>query len=182
MTVDLSLYHNNLHQPAGTFKRIFWYYINIVIYKSGLIPFYGIKTAILKLFGATIGNNVIIKPSVNIKYPWNLHIGNNVWIGENVWIDNLVAVKIGNNVCLSQGVTLINGNHNYKKKYFDLMIAPIVIEDGAWVCTKSIIHGGTTLEENVVLLSGSVTSEKLTKDGVYRGNPAVRIRERQFSE
>ncbi len=180
MSVDLSLYQNNLHQPAGTFKRILWYYTNILLYKSALFPIYGFKIFILKLFGATVGNNVIIKPSVNIKYPWNLHIGHNVWIGENVWIDNLVAVKIGNNVCLSQGAVLMNGSHNYKKKHFDLLIAPIVIEDGVWICAKSIIYGGATIEENAILLSGSVTSKKLEKNGIYQGNPAVKIRERQF--
>jgi len=61
-----------------------------------------IKVKILKLYGAKVGYNVLIKPNVNIKYPWFLEIGNDVWIGENVWIDNLAQVTIGNDVCLSQ--------------------------------------------------------------------------------
>ena len=52
---------------------------------------------------------------MNIKYPWNLEVGDYTWIGENVWIDNLVKVRIGSNVCISQGAMLLCGNHNYKK-------------------------------------------------------------------
>ena len=39
------------------------------------------KKSVLVLFGAKIGKGVVIKPSVNVKYPWNLKIGHHVWIG-----------------------------------------------------------------------------------------------------
>ena len=38
--------------------------------------------------------------------PWRLSIGDYSWIGEDVWIDNLAMVKIGKNVCVSQGAYL----------------------------------------------------------------------------
>lgn len=182
MKVDLSLYQNNLHQPAGLIKRIVWYYVNLLFFKSGLFPIYKIKIFLLKMFGASIGKNVVIKPSVNIKYPWNLQLGNNVWIGENVWIDNLVKVNIGNNVCISQGAVIINGSHDYKKSTFDLMISPVSIEDCVWICAKSMIFGGTFIEKNVVLSAGSCASGKLEKNGIYRGNPAIRIKERAITD
>lgn len=73
------------------------------------------------LFVAKIGKVAVIKPLVNIKYPWRLKIGNNVWIGENVWIDNLDDVTIANNVCIiSQFSLLLSGNNNYKEQSFDL--------------------------------------------------------------
>ncbi len=61
-------------------------------------PFSGLKCSILRLFGAKIGKKVVIKPGVNVKYPWFLEIGDFSWIGEDVWIDNLGKVKIGANV------------------------------------------------------------------------------------
>ncbi|MDZ7624210.1 MAG: hypothetical protein U5J96_07185 [Ignavibacteriaceae bacterium] len=85
------------------------------------------KIFALRFFGAKVGKGVIIKPCVNIKYPWFLEIGDNVWIGEEVWIDNLGKVKIGNNVCLSQGALLLCGNHNYKKETFDLIVGDITL-------------------------------------------------------
>lgn len=117
----------------------------------------------LRLFGAQIGSGVIIKQFVNIKYPWRLKIGNNVWIGEYVWIDNLGEVTIENNVCVSQGVMLLCGNHNYKKQSFDLMVGDIILKDGSWVGAKSIICPGVTVESDSVISVGSVVSSSTEK-------------------
>ena len=116
---DLFSYNNSPYHPGGTaVKRLLWYYINAFVFKTSLFPVYGLKNALLRLFGAKIGQQVEIKPCVNIKYPWLLTIGNEVWIGEKVWVDNLVMVTIGSNVCISQGAMLLTGSHNYKKTSF----------------------------------------------------------------
>ena len=116
---DLSQYNNDWYNTgAGPVKRFSWYLVNMVFFQSYLLPVSSIKVFLLKLFGARVGAGVVIKPAVNIKYPWYLEIGNHAWLGENVWIDNLVKVTIGNNVCLSQGAMLLTGNHNYKKVKF----------------------------------------------------------------
>jgi len=67
---------------ANFFKNTIWYFINAIIFKSSFFPFYKLKVFLLKIFGSKIGKNVLIKPCVNIKYPWKLEIKNNVWIGE----------------------------------------------------------------------------------------------------
>ena len=97
----------------------------------------------LVAFGARIGKGFVIKPAVNIKYPWKLKVGDDVWIGENVWIDNIGNVTIGSNVCISQGAMLLTGNHNYKSETFDLMIKPIVVEEGVWIGAKATIAPAT---------------------------------------
>lgn len=177
--VDLSLYSNYWYQAGGSLlKRILWYYINVLIFKSSLLPVSGIKCIILRLFGAKIGQNVTLKPNINIKYPWNLFVGDNVWIGENVWIDNLGAVTIGNNVCISQEAYLLCGNHDYSKSTFDLIIKPIKIHDGAWVGAKSVICPGVIMNEHSVLTVGSVATNNLGPYSIYQGNPAKEIKTR----
>lgn len=143
-------------------------------------PSSGLKVFWLKAFGAQIGTGVVIKPGVNIKYPWNLTIGDHCWIGEGVWIDNLDQVSIGNHVCISQGAFLLCGNHNYKISTFDLMIAPIVLKEGSWVGAKSIVGPGVTLESHAVLALGSVASSNLESYGIYRGNPAMLVKKRNI--
>ncbi|MCK9481480.1 MAG: WcaF family extracellular polysaccharide biosynthesis acetyltransferase [Bacteroidia bacterium] len=155
-----------------------WYCINAIIFNSYLFPFYACKRFLLRLFGAKVGCGVLIKPKVNIKYPWKLSIGDHVWIGENVWIDNLEKVSIGNNSCISQGALLICGNHNYKKSTFDLITSPIIIEDGVWIGAKSIVTGGTICKSHSVLAIHSVASSDLESFSIYRGNPAIKIKER----
>lgn len=143
-----------------------------------LNPFSGIKVCLLRLFGAKIGIGVNIKPCVNVKYPWLLEVGDYSWIGENVWIDNLAKVKIGNNVCISQGAMLLCGNHNYKKTTFDLMIGEITLEDGSWIGAQSVVCPGVTVHTHAVLSVGSVACHDLEAYGVYQGSPAVKVRER----
>ena len=162
---------------AGFFKKTAWYFINAIFINS-FFPFNGIKILLLKLFGANIGKGVIVKPFVSIKYPWKLTVGNHVWIGEKVWIDNLDTVIIENNVCISQGAMLLCGNHNYKNSTFDLMIGKIVLKEGSWIGAKSIVTGNVTVSENAILQVGSVASQNLEKDCLYRGNPAIKIKNR----
>jgi putative colanic acid biosynthesis acetyltransferase WcaF len=58
------------------------------------------------------------------------------------------------------------------------MTGKIMIKEGAWIGAQSIITGNVTVFENAILQIGSVASKNLDKNGIYRGNPAVKIKER----
>lgn len=175
---DLSKYDNSWYKPgASALTRMCWYLANAWFLKSW-IPGSGWRRFLLRLYGAKIGKGVVLKPHINIKYPWKLQIGNYSWIGENVWIDNLDKVTIGENCCISQGALLLCGNHNYKKSTFDLMIGPITLENGAWVGAKCTVTANVTLHSHSVLGAGSVASTDLEAYGIYAGNPAAKVRER----
>jgi putative colanic acid biosynthesis acetyltransferase WcaF len=177
-SVDLSKFNNSWYKPGNAFKRGLWYFVNAVFMKKSWFPISGFKRFLLRLFGAKIGKGVVIKPCVNIKYPWKLNIGDHVWIGENVWIDNLDTVTIGNNCCLSQGAFLLCGNHDYKSASFDLKVSSIVLEDGVWIGAKAIICPGVTAGTHAVLTVGSVATKNLDPYAIYTGNPAIRIKDR----
>ncbi|MDQ2719763.1 MAG: WcaF family extracellular polysaccharide biosynthesis acetyltransferase [Bacteroidota bacterium] len=179
MNTDLSSYDNSWYHPGSSVKRLCWYSINLLIFKSSFFPFYKLKVFLLHLFGAKTGKNILIKPNVNIKYPWFLEIGDNVWIGENVWIDNLGRVSIGNNVCLSQKSMLLSGNHDYTKSTFDLIVKDIIIEDGVWIAAGAIVCGGVICKNHSVLSVGSVATQSLEPNTIYAGNPAIKLRERK---
>ena len=149
-----------------------WYIINFIVFNSYFFPSTRLKIFLLKTFGATIGKGFVIKPSVNIKFPWNLIIGNNVWIGENVWIDNLGMIVIKSNVCISQGAYLLTGNHNYKLKTFDLIVQDIELNEGVWIGAKSIVCPGVKMMSNSILSAGSVLSNNTNEYEIYKGNPA----------
>ncbi|MBL7703044.1 MAG: colanic acid biosynthesis acetyltransferase WcaF [Ferruginibacter sp.] len=181
MQVRLDQYNNSWYKPGSAFKRFAWHYINGMFFRSGVFPFYGLKVFLLRSFGAKIGKGVLIKPYVNIKYPWFLQIGDHTWIGENVWIDNLGLVKIGSQVCISQGAYLLTGNHDFKKTAFDLMVKNITIEEGVWIGAKSIVCPGVTCKSHSVLSAGSVLSSDMEASGIYRGNPATKIADRTLT-
>lgn len=170
MRADFSKYDNSWYHPGGSFlKRLIWYFTNLLIIKNHWNPVNSLKVMTLRMFGAKIGRRVVIKPGVNVKYPWFLEIGDYTWVGEDVWIDNLAKVKIGSNCCISQGAMLLCGNHNYKKSTFDLIVRPIIVEDGAWVGAKSVLCPGVTAKSHSVLSVGSVANKDLDEFGIYKG-------------
>jgi len=179
MKTDLSKYNNDWYKPGNPLKRMCWYFFNVFFLLNPWNPFSGLKKIVLRLFGAKIGKGVVIKPGVNIKYPWKLEIGDYVWIGENVWIDNLGKVTIGANSCISQGALLLCGNHNYKREKFDLIVGDIRLEDGVWIGAKAIVTPRITCFSHAILTAGSVATSNLEVYGIYQGNPAVKIRTRE---
>lgn len=176
--VDHSIYKTTIDIGAGKFKQVCWYITNVLFFKNSLVVFSGFKVFLLRSFGASVGMGVVIKPCVNIKYPWKLRIGNDSWIGENVWIDNLAEVNIGEHVCISQGAFLLTGNHNYKSASFDLMLGTIDINNGVWIGARAVVCPGVVCNEHAVLSVSSVASNSLDAWGIYRGNPAVKVAER----
>src|ERR1700731_1394158 len=71
-----------------------WYLVSLTVFQSGWFAFYAPKRWLLRVFGATVGREVVIKPHVRIKFPWRCCLGDHSWIGEDVWIDNLAAVRL----------------------------------------------------------------------------------------
>lgn len=179
--IDLSAYQNHhYYSGAGIVKRTLWYFMNHLFFTHSFFPFYGFKKIILVAFGAKIGKGFVIKPAVNIKYPWNLEVGDYVWLGEKVWIDNLDKVKIASNVCISQGAMVITGNHQFDAPTFDLIVKPVNIEDGVWIGAKAMVAPGVTCKSHSLLTMGSVATADLEPYAVYKGNPATKVKDRVF--
>ncbi|RZL50473.1 MAG: colanic acid biosynthesis acetyltransferase WcaF [Pedobacter sp.] len=162
---------------ASNLKIFCWYLISVIFYKSGMMPFSSILVFILRLFGAKIGKQVRIKPGIHIRYPWKLKIGDFSWLAD-CYIENLDYITIGSNCCVSQQAMLMTGNHNYKKSTFDLIVKPIILENGAWVGAKAVVCPGVTLHSHAVLSVGSIANKNLDPYTIYQGNPAIATKKR----
>jgi putative colanic acid biosynthesis acetyltransferase WcaF len=179
--IRLDQYHTDTYTPgASVFKQLLWFYLGDFLVQTPLLPFSSLKAAILRGFGAHIGQGVRIKPHVKIKFPWRLTVGNYTWLGEGLWIDNLAPVIIEDQVCLSQGVYLCTGNHDWSQPTFDLRVSPIHIKKGSWIAANAVIGPGVTIGEGAILALGSVTSQSLKPWTIYSGNPAQAIKQRSL--
>ena len=178
-TPSLADYDPHQYDPgASVLKRACWYIVNALVFHSWLFPCSRVKVSLLRLFGAKIGNGVVIKPRVNIKHPWRLVVGDNVWIGEGAWIDNLVKVEIGSDVCISQEALLLTGSHDYTDRTFRLILGEIHMEDGVWIAASVVVCPGVRCARNAVITVGSVLRKDAEAGGVYSGNPAMLVRQR----
>lgn len=169
--VDLTLTSAEDGPSRSLIIRILWYFTEILIMRNALITPYTIKRNTLRLFGAHIGQNVIIKPAVRVKQPWKLDIGENSWIGERVWIDNFAEVHIGANSCVSQGAYLCTGNHDWSDPGMRRIVRAIHIGDGTWIGAYARVAPGTTVGEEAVVGFGAVVRGDIRSGHVYFGNP-----------
>lgn len=179
--VDLSRFDNAWYDPGrGAVVRAAWLLLNAVFLLSAL-PWPGaLKRALLRAFGARVGPGVVIKPRVNVKYPWHLSIGAHAWIGEGVWLDSLATIEIGAHACLSQGCMIETGNHDWSRPAFDLIVRPVRVEDGAWAAAGSMLLPGARLASHAVLCAGAVLAGDTEPWGIYAGVPARRTGERRL--
>ena len=181
--MQLADYDNSWFHPGGSVvRRMAWFFVGQPIVASGWIPFSKLRVTLLRLFGARIGAGVVVKPSVQVKYPWHLVVGDHCWIGEHVWIDNLTTVRLESNVCLSQGAYLCTGNHDWSDPAFGLIIAPIHLAEGSWAGAKSILTPGCVLSRGAVAAAGAVIHGVVPEFEVHAGNPARCIKHRAVQE
>jgi putative colanic acid biosynthesis acetyltransferase WcaF len=182
MSPDLSTFDNSWYQAGrSTVTQALWFFLGLPVLRSSVLPSSRVRVILLRIFGARIGDSVVIKPCVRVKYPWLLSLGDRSWIGEEVWIDNLAKVTIGDDVCISQGAYLCTGNHDWSDSAFGLIAEPIVLGNGSWVGARSMICPGVTVYECGIAAAGSVVAKDIPAFEIHSGNPAAFVRNRIFN-
>lgn len=176
--IDLSLAgKGNYVRRVSRLTEAAWFVIEACVINNKLMPFSALRVALLRLFGAKIGPHCRFVHPLRVKAPWNLEVGANCWFGVDAWIYNQAPIRIGANVCISQGTLLSAGSHDYATN-MDLRVAPIVIEDGVWIASKCVVQMGVTIGRSALVTPLSVVHRSLAPEGVYGGNPARLIRRR----
>jgi putative colanic acid biosynthesis acetyltransferase WcaF len=161
------------YSPGASFlKQFLWFTLGSYLLTSRNLPGSFWRIYMLRLFGALIGERTRIKPGLRVKYPWRLSVGHACWLGEDVWIDNIAQVTIEDYVCISQGVYLCTGNHNYRSASFDLCCAPICLASGSWLGAQSRIGPGVTIGPDTVVTLASVVLHSVPASSVVSGHPA----------
>ncbi len=165
--------NSEFERGASTLKEALWWMVRSLLFA----PWYpipsGLKVEMLRLFGAKVGEGVVIRSRVNITFPWKLSIGDHVWIGDEVMILSLAPVMIASHVCISQRAFLCTGSHRFHSEGFDLITKPIVIEEGCWVAANVFVGPGVTLRSGSMCCAGAVVLASSGPGQVLIGNPAV---------
>jgi putative colanic acid biosynthesis acetyltransferase WcaF len=177
--VDLSAYSpKGFDRGASQVRELLWLLVRLGLFQLCPLKLSALKCRVLRCFGARVGRGVVIKPDVKITFPWKLSLGDHVWLGEECWLLNLAPITIESNVCISQRAFLCSGNHDYHSPTFRLITKPIRVERGAWIGAGAFVGPGVNVGSHAVLTAGSVATQDLRPYGIYRGNPAVWMKER----
>jgi putative colanic acid biosynthesis acetyltransferase WcaF len=142
-----------------------WFAVQNLLFYQWWLPA-DLRPKLLRLFGARIGRNVLIRHRVRVLWPWKLEVGDNSWIGEDAWILNLEPVSIGHDVCISQGAFLCTGSHDISSPTFEYDNGPITLGDGVWVGAQALILRGVNVGENAVIAARCRVSKSVTPGSV----------------
>jgi putative colanic acid biosynthesis acetyltransferase WcaF len=149
-----------------------WWLVQATLFRGSPQLMYGFRRWLLRRFGARIGNQVRVRPSVTIPYPWKLRIGDYSWIGDDAVLYCFAEITIGNNVVVSQKSYLCAGTHDYRAPSFDIRAFPIVIEDEAWLAADVFVGPGVTIGRGAVVGSRSSVFGDLPQMMLCVGSPA----------
>ena len=159
------------------FLRIIWSIFSPLFFLSPR-SFFSWRSFLLRLFGAKIGRNVHIYPSVRIYFPWNLEIDDYSCIGEWSLIYNLGFVFIGRSVTISHNVHLCGGTHDYNDRNLLLIKKDITINNYSWICADAFIGPGCNIGEGSIIGARSVVVSNVGEWDIVAGNPVKFIKKR----
>lgn len=155
-----------------------WWLIQSTIFRCSPQCMYSWRCFLLRLFGAKVGKNVIVRQTTSVTYPWNLVIGDNVWVGDDVELYNWSVITIEDDAVVSQRSYLCTGTHDYTKSSFDLTSKPIIIKEQAWVATDVFIAPGVTIGRGAVIGARSSVYQDMPEGMICVGNPAKPVKPR----
>lgn len=180
--VDLRRYdQSGFDRGKPTWFIFLWWFLQGVIFPMSPHPFNGIRATLLRLFGAKIGQGVVIRPTARFTYPWKVEIGDYSWIGDDVVFYSLDQILVGQHCVISQKSYLCTGTHKIQDPAFGLQTGKIIIGNGAWVATDCFIGAGVEIGANAVIGTRSSVFNNMPPGQVCFGTPCrpqhPRIRE-----
>ncbi len=175
--MNLSAYNNStFDRGAARWKEVLWVCCKLIFFQNPIPWPTELRVELLRLFGARIGREVVIRQGCNITFPWRLEIGDHSWIGEETTILSLANVIIGSNVCVSQQAYLCTGSHDFSKDTFDLITKPIRIGDGSWLAARVFVAPGVTVGNHALAAAGAIVIDDVPDNQMVGGNPAQAIK------
>lgn len=155
-----------------------------------------------------VGNDCSIRPVLNTTNPQNISLGNDVSIGILCWIATNVSlhkkpkliignrvhigayamiiaaneIRIGNNVLLSERVSILDHVHDYTDVTKGVIDQPIVdrgkieIGDDSFLGINSVVMGGVTIGKHAVVGANAVVTHDVPSYTVVVGSPAKAIK------
>lgn len=179
MCIDLSNYDDTytkkLECQRSRLSRYLWHITQLTIRSFPVIPG-KLYPKILKLFRTKVGKNVVIRPNVNILYPFNLEVGDNSRIESECFLGCCAPIKIGRNVAIAPRTMIMNGSHRPFDPNFTAIAAPITIEDGVWIGCNSTILGGVTIHKSAIVGAASLVNKDVPPFTMVAGVPAKPIK------
>ncbi len=157
---------------AGAVKTQLWWIVQATLFAMSPQVCYGWRRFLLRLFGAHVGQGVILRPSVRVTYPWKVSIGDRAWIGDRAELYSLGKITIGADAVVSQDCYLCTGGHDPQDPGFAIYEKPIVIGDEVWLAAQCFVMPGCRIGRGAFCMVRALVTRDIPQGMVAAGQPA----------
>jgi acetyltransferase-like isoleucine patch superfamily enzyme len=163
------LWQHRARFPAGSKKFYTAWAKRILCFPELLRRNYRRSSLIRK--GAVIDRTAEIGEAMIRGRKNKLSVGQSSFIGR-VQISLYDEVKIGNCVCINDGVEILTGSHDVTDPEWKHVAGKIIIDDYAWIGTGAMILPGVEIGRGAVIGARSVVTKSVPPGVIVAGNPA----------
>lgn len=155
-----------------------WWVVQASLFRWSPQFAYGFRRQLLRLFGMTVGDGVLVRPSATITYPWKVVIGAHAWIGDDVVLYSLGDIHIGAHSVVSQRSYVCAADHDHRRLDFPIRARPIRIDDQVWIGTDVFVGPGVHVAQAAVVGARSSVFQDLPAAMVCLGSPCRPVKPR----
>lgn len=158
------------------FNGLYAWFLNYIV---SIIPFWCIRKFFYIISGMKIGKGSRIGLHTRVIKPRKIKIGERTIINEYCHMDGRGFLTIGNDCSISIYTKLITASHKAHSDMFEYYENGINIEDHVWIGCNAIILDGSKIKSGCIIGAGAVVKKETEEKGIYIGNPAIKIKERE---
>ncbi|MDP2571884.1 sugar O-acetyltransferase [Vibrio penaeicida] len=126
-----------------------------------------------------VGENSIICPPFHCEYGKTISIGHDSFLNMGVTMLDNAPITIGNHVLVGPNTQFYTPTHSLeyqKRRKWEIICLPIVVEDDVWIGGNVVICQGVTIGARSVVAAGSVVTKDVAPDTLVGGTPAKVIK------
>lgn len=142
-----------------------------------------LRTCLYRLAGIEIGAGTLLAGPVQFGIAGDprrtLRIGRNCFVNSPFFVDAAAPVTLGHGVSIGHHVVIVTTSHALHSARFragDVQIAPVRIEDGAWIAASVTLLPGVTVGAGAVVAAGAVVTKDVAPNTLVGGVPARVLR------
>jgi maltose O-acetyltransferase len=143
-----------------------------------------VRTMLLRRAGFGIGRGTTFAGMPMIAGSGHLRrrlcFGSHCWVNTGLRLELSAAITICDHVTIGNEVMFVTSSHNYggpEHRAGPVTVAPVVVEQGAWLGARCTILPGVTVGPGAVVAAGAVVNRDVPANTLVGGVPARVLRQ-----
>lgn len=158
-----------LNKPLRTLKHLLISFVNGI---EKILLFHWIRYRFFRALGFNLSRGVSIGIGFSFYRTGKITIGRGSVINRSCLFDNRDHIKIGKNVSISRNVSIFTAGHDPESPFFEMTVAPVIIEDHAVIFAGAKIMPGVRIGTGAVVYCGAVVTRDVEPMTIVGGVPA----------